>query len=79
MKSDAGLIRRVGETLFADGWVTPLAKALGVSRKTLYQWQRDPPADIAARLLAAAKAERVQLGKFVREVDSLVARLEGLQ
>jgi len=54
--------------------VTPLAKALGVSRKTLYVWRDEPPPDIAVRLLAAVKAERERFRRRARGAGASTAR-----
>ncbi len=66
-------LRHVGTQLFGRYWQNALARALGVSRHTLYRWlrgERTPPADLDARLMSITTAAAAGAARLTSEIAS---------
>jgi len=64
-------LRQVGEGLHGQYWQSAMARALGVSRFSIYRWlsgQRKPPADLDARLMAITTAAAAGAAKLTSEI-----------
>ena len=66
------LLRAAGELLFGPRWQAELAREIGVSRSLvlrIMEGERAVTADTWARVVAALKARRVDIGKFLARHD----------
>lgn len=64
MRNLVELVREVGPLLYGEQWQSPLARALGVSVRTVQRWAADrsvPPAGVRAELEALVKRRRAEL------------------
>jgi hypothetical protein len=72
-------LSEVSERLYGYGWRVSAADGLDVSRATIQRWlarTTPPPADLDARLLAAARARADDLRSRLSSVEHLIAVLE---
>jgi len=69
MNSD--LLNRVGEQLFGSRWQSDLARALGVTERTMRRWVEHPDGISPERIdamIELCKARRSDLSELVKEL-----------
>jgi transposase-like protein len=67
---DIDYFEQVGSLLFGDQWIIPMARALGVNRRTIYKWkvQAQVPDPVADKLQAIVAERRAALKPFERDL-----------
>lgn len=58
----------IGEALYGRDWVTPLARAVGVSRRTMQYWRagRGAPDEArSARMIALLRERQVRIARLL--------------
>lgn len=63
------LLTGVGEALYGDDWTGPMARDLGVNRRTVLRWKRAErriPATIAQDLINLLQGQRTDICRAIR-------------
>lgn len=64
----AEALRTIGEALWADHWRTPMARALGVTERTIWRWangQNPTPAWAIEDLTELLRAHHARIGELI--------------
>ncbi len=76
---DAPLIIAVGRALYGSRWQSELARALGVSDRTVRRWaagQEQPKAGVYRDVLVLVRERRGQLGPLIPLLESAYKHIE---
>jgi len=78
---DIDYFEQVGTLLFGDQWIIPMARALGVNRRTIYKWkvQATVPDPVADKLQALVAQRRQALKPFERDLKRWQSRAPTLR